>query len=198
MAGRLTRSAALRGTLGAAAVVVAGGSVAIAPTPAAAATDDELAYAHFGLAAEFLLKDYYAKLAGGNLVSGVSARDVSRGALNAAEHATALTELLADAGQTAAVKEDFDFVWPDGTFASGKSAAAAGLTVARTLLGVYIGAAAVISITSYRQLYASMAANVAQQVAALSQLAGGRLVGISFPSPLDLETASDIIEDYLG
>jgi alkanesulfonate monooxygenase SsuD/methylene tetrahydromethanopterin reductase-like flavin-dependent oxidoreductase (luciferase family) len=43
-----------------------------------------------------------------------------------------------------------------------------------------------------------MAANLAQQVAALSQLSGGRIVGISFPPPLDVETASDAIEAYLG
>lgn len=198
MAGRLTRNAALRGTLGAAAAVVAGGSVAIAPQPAAAATDDELAYANFALAAEFLLGDFYARTAAAKVATAAYAHEIARGGFNAGEHAAALAKLLADAGQTAAVKEDFDFAWPDGTFASGKSAAAAGLTVARTLLGVYIGAAAVISIPSYRQLYASMAGNVAQQVATLSQMTGGRLVGISFPAALDVETASDTIEAYLG
>ena len=43
-----------------------------------------------------------------------------------------------------------------------------------------------------------MAANVAQQVAALSRLSGGRLVGVSFPPAVDVETASDAIEAYLG
>lgn len=193
---RLTRRSALSGTLGAAAVLVVGGTV-VAP-PAAAATDDELAYANFGLAAEFLLKDYYAKVAGAKLVSGARAQDVTRGALNAGEHAAALAKLLTDAGQTAAVEEDFEFAWPDGAFANVKSATAAGLAVTRALLGAYIGAAAAISIPSYRQLYSSMSANLAQQVAALSGLSGGRVVGISFPPAIDVETANDAIEAYLG
>ena len=94
--------------------------------------------------------------------------------------------------------EDFEFAWPDGTFANKKSATAAGLKVTQPLLGVYLSGAAAISIPSYRTLFASMAANVAQQVGSLSQLAGGRVVGISFPSAVDVETASDAIEAYLG
>ncbi len=165
---------------------------------AATPTDDELAYANFGLAAEFLLQDYYAKVAAAKLFAGPASREIVRGGFNAGEHAVALARLLTDAGQTAAVKEDFAFAWPDGTFAVRKSARAAGPLIAQTLLGVYVGAAGAISITSYRALFASMAANVAQQVAALSELSGGRMVGVSFPSALDVQTASDAIEAYLG
>ena len=162
------------------------------------ATDDELAYAGFGQAAELLLADFYAKTAAAKIVTGASLQNVKRGALNAAEHATAQAKLLTDAGQTAAVAEDFEFAWPDGTFKSGKSAGATGLKIAQPLLGVYLGASSSISIASYRTLFASMAANVAQQVGFLSQLSGGRSVGISFPAAIDLETASDAIESYLG
>jgi Ferritin-like domain len=174
------------------------GLVAPAGLAASAATDDELAYANFGLAAEFLLQDFFAKSAAAKFFAGAAAREVARGGFNAGEHAAALSKLLTDAGQTAAVEDDFEFAWPDGTFATRKSAAAAGLTVTQTLLGVYLGAAAAISIASYRTLFASMAANLAQQIAALSQLSGGRVVGISFPPALDVETASDAIEAYLG
>ena len=196
--GRLTRRSAIRGTLGLAAFAVAGGSATVGAPTATAATDDELSYANFGLAAEFLLKDFYAKTAAAKLVDAVHARDVTRGGFNATEHAAALTKLLTDAGQAAALEEDFEFAWPDGTFATRKSATAAGLTVTQALLGVYLGAAATVSIPSYRQLFSSMAANVAQQVAALSQVSGGRSIGISFPPALDVETASDTIEAYLG
>jgi Ferritin-like domain len=174
------------------------GLAAPAGLAASTATDDELAYANFGLAAEFLLQDFYAQTAAGKVVTGAAARDVARGSFNAGEHAAALSRLLTDAGQTAAVEEDFEFAWPDGTFASRKSAAAAGLTVTQAVLGVYLGAAGAISIASYRTLFASMAANLAQQVAALSRLSGGRAVGVSFPSALAVETASDAIEAYLG
>ncbi len=162
------------------------------------ATDDELAYANFGLATELLLQDFHAKTAAAKVIRGSAAREFARSSLNASQHADALSMLLIGAGQTAAVAEDFSFSWPGGSFANPNSVSAAGLTVARPLLGVYMSAAAAISIPSYRTLFASMAANVAQQVSALSLLSGGRAVGISFPSAIDVETASDAIEAYLG
>ena len=165
---------------------------------AAAATDDELAYANFGLAAEFLQKDLYAKTAAAKLFKGAAAKEVERAGFNAGEHAVALSKLLADAGQPGAVEEDFEFAWPEGTFTSKKSALAVGVKVTQAVLGVYLAAAGAISIASYRTLFASMAANVSQQVGALSQLSGGRVVGISFPPALDVETASNAIEAYLG
>lgn len=181
--------------VGGAALIVAGAH----PLSALAApSDDELAYANFGLAAEFLLQDFYSQAGAAKLFAGAAGREIARGGFNAGEHAAALSKLLTDAGQTAAVEEDFEFAWPDGTFSSKKSALAAGVKVTQTLLGVYLGAVGAISIASYRTLFASMAANLAQQVAALSQLSGDRIVGISFPPALDVETASDAIEAYLG
>jgi hypothetical protein len=171
------------------------GSTALA---ALTATDDELAYANFGQATEFLLKDFYAKATAAKIARGTGARSLARGTFNAGEHAAALGKLLTDAGQTAAVEDDFEFVWPAKTFATADSAATTGLTITQALLGTYISAAGSISIASYRTLYASMAANVAQQVGALAALKGGRIVGVSFPASVDVETASDVIEAYLG
>jgi Ferritin-like domain len=165
---------------------------------ALAATDDELAYANFGLATEFLLQDFYAKTAAAKVIGGTTAHEFARSGLNASQHADALSKLLTGAGQTAAVAGDFEFTWPDGTFANPKSVSATGLTVTRPLLGVYTSAASAISIPSYRTLFACMAANVAQQACALSQLSGGRIVGISFPPAVDVQTASDATEAYLG
>ena len=165
---------------------------------ALAATADDLAYANFGLATEFLLLNFHAKTAAANVIRGSAAREFARGTLNASQHADALSMLLAGAGQTAAVAEDFEFVWPNRSFANQNSVSATGLIVARPLLGVYMSAAAASSIPSYRTLFASMATNVAQQVSALSLLSGGRAVGISFPPAIDVETASDAIEAYLG
>jgi hypothetical protein len=162
------------------------------------ATDDELAFANFGQATEFLLEDFYVKATAAKLARGSAARSLARGAFSANEHAGALGKLLTDAGQTAAVKDDFEFVWPQGTFAGAGAAAKAGLKVTQALLGTYISAATTISIPSYRELYASMAANVAQQVGALSAFGGGSVVGVSFPPAVDVETASDAIEAYLG
>ena len=165
---------------------------------AATATDDELAFASFGQAAELLLADFYTRAAAEKTVTGAAARDLAHGALSATEHAAALAKLLTDAGQTASVAEDFEFAWPDGTFATRLVTGRTGLAIACPLLGVYVGAAIGVSIASYRTLFTTMAANVAQQVAALSRLSGGRMVGISFPPAVDIETASNAIEAYLG
>lgn len=188
----LIRSAAGAGLVLSGLAAPASGLAAVAPT------DEELAYANFGLATEFLLKDFYANAAAAKLITGSGAREVARGGLNAAEHAVALAKLLLDAGQTAAVEEDFEFAWPDGTFSNKSSATTAGLKITQPLLGVYLSAASEIVIPSYRTLFASMAANVAQQAGALSHLVGGRIVGVSFPAAVSVETASDAIEIYLG
>jgi hypothetical protein len=165
---------------------------------AATVTDDELAFASFGQAAELLLADFYGRATAAKVATGPAAHDLAHGALSATEHVAALAKLLTDAGQTASVAEDFDFAWPEGTFATRRRAGRTGLEIARPLLGVYLAAEIGVSVVSYRTLFTSMAANVAQQLAALSRLSGGRMVGISFPSAVDIETASAAIEAYLG
>lgn len=169
-----------------------------APGVSLAATDDELAYASFAQAAELLLQDFYAKAQAAKVVHGTAAKELVRGQLNAGEHQSALAKLLTDAGQTASLPEDFEFVWPKDGFASAKSISALGLEVTQPLLGAYLGAAATISILSYRTLFSAMAANLAQQVGALSSMSGGHIAGVSFPPAMDVETASDAIEAYLG
>jgi len=169
-----------------------------APTSALAATDDELAFASFGQAAELLLQDFYTKAQAAKVVQGAAAKELARGELNAGEHQTALAKLLTDAGQTASLPEDFEFVWPKDGFKSAKSISELGLKVTQPLLGVYLSAAATISILSYRTLFSAMAANMAQQIGALSSMTGGRIVGVSFPPAMDVESASDAVEAYLG
>ena len=51
--------------------------------------------------------------------------------------------------------------------------------------------------TSYRTLYASLAASVGQQIGALEGLSG-RPGAEPFPVAMDLEAASDALEAYLG
>jgi len=183
-------------------VSAAGGGFAVtgltAPGIASAATDDELAYASFGQATELLLQDFYTRAQAAKVVQGAAAKELSHGGFSAGEHQTALAKLLTDAGQTASLAEDFDFVWPKDGFKSAKSISELGLKVAQPLLGVYLEAAATISIFSYRTLFAALAANLAQQVGALASLSGGRIVGVSFPPAMGVEAASDAIEAYLG
>ena len=181
------------GTLGAGAVTLGAPWLA----SAGAATDEELAFANFGLSSEFLLKDFYAKALEAKLATGVVRGDLRRGRSASAQHAKALTGLLTGAGETPAAEEDFAFVWPEKTFATLSSATTTGLVILRGVLGAYQSAAATVSEPSYRVLYTSLAASIAQQIGALAA-ASGKAGSESFPAALDLETASAALENYLG
>lgn len=177
--------------------VVLAGAGALA-TPAGAATDDELAFANFGAATEFLLEDFYGRVAEAKLYRGTLANAFARGRFAASEHAAAQGALLTAAGQTAPVEEDFEFAWPEGTFAGRKAAATAGLTIAEALLGAYLTAAATSPTASFRVLYSSLAASLGEQRSTLSLARGRPALGNSFPSALDLEAASSAVESFLG
>lgn len=164
---------------------------------AAAATDDELAYANFGSSVELLLKDFYARAIDAKVVSGSGANVLKKGRTAAAQHAKALSDLLVAAGDVAPVEEDFAFEWPARTFRTSRSIVTTGTGVLRALLGAYQGASAAVTEPSYRVLYASLAASVGQQIGALATLAPPARVE-PFPLALDLEAASTALESYLG
>ena len=165
--------------------------------PALAASDDELAYANFGVSAELLLQDFYDKALDAKVFSGAQAKALRRGHAAAAQHAKALGDLLAGAGETAPAEEDFAFEWPESAFASASSTSKTGLVVLRALLASYQTAAVSVAVPDYRVLYASLAASVGQQLGALSALTG-RADAEPFPVAVDLEAASAALEGYLG
>jgi hypothetical protein len=165
---------------------------------AAAATDEELAYANFGAATELLLKDFYEQATGAELFDGLLAKTAKRGAFAAGEHVAALSQLLVDSGQTAPAPEDFEFTWPDGTFERTGDAVAVGAAVTGALQGAYLSGAATSPTTSFRVLYASLGASLGEQQAAFSLAQGRSAIGNSFPPALDLEAASRAVEAFLG
>lgn len=163
---------------------------------AGAATEGDLAFANFGAATEFLVKDYYSKALKANVFAGTEASVLKRGRSCAAQHAKALSDLLVGAGDVAPLEEDFEFEWPAKTFTSKKEALATGVGVLRALLGAYQTAAATVTEPSHRVLYASLTASLGQQVAALATIEAKAIE--PFPVATDLETASDALEGYLG
>ena len=176
---------------------IGAGSAAIASPwlgTAAAATEDDLAFANFGASTELLLKDFYAKALESKLLAGSKAAALRRGRGSAGQHAKALSDLLTNAGEVAPLAEDFEFEWPATTFKSEKAIVETGRGVLRPLLGAYQTAAATASEQSYRVLYASLAASVSQQLVALAGVAAAE----PFPIAMDLEAASDALEAYLG
>jgi hypothetical protein len=159
-----------------------------------AATDDELAYGNFGLAAAYLAADYYARaLDAGKLDAG---RTLRSGRSASLAQARTLTDLITGAGDTPATAEDFEFAWPDSAFETAASTRRTGLDVLRPTLGAYQSAAATVVMPSYRVLYASLGASLGQQIGALAGPTGERAE--PFPPALDLETASAALEGYLG
>jgi Ferritin-like domain len=164
---------------------------------AAAATEDDLAFANFGAATEFLVKDFHSKALEAKLFSGPDANVFKRGRSCATQHAKALSDLLVDAGDVAPLEEDFEFEWPAGTFTSQRKAVSTGVGVLRALLGAYQTAAATVTEPSHRVLYASLTASVGQQLAGLAALRGAKAAE-PFPVATDLEAASDALDSYLG
>jgi hypothetical protein len=178
---------------GASAVVLGGPWVG----PAGAATEEDIAFANFGVSAEFLLEDFYGKALGGKQFRGLRADVLRQGRTTATKHVRALSSLLVSFGDTAPVEQDFEFAWPRRTFSSAPTTVKTGLIVLRALLGSYQSAAASASVVDYRILFASLGASTAQQLGALAALSG-QAGAKSFPVAMDVETASAAIETYLG
>jgi Ferritin-like domain len=164
---------------------------------AAAASDEEIAFANFAVSVELLLKDFYVKALDSKAVTGPGVAALRSGRAAAARHARELADVLTGAGDAPPLEEDFTFAWPASTFRSARAIGATGLGVLRALLGAYQTAAATVTEPSYRVLYASLAASTGQQIGALSSLSG-RSGAEPFPVAMDLETASATLERYLG
>ena len=84
----------------------------------------------------------------------------------------------------------------DAAFASAAGTRTTGLAILRAMLGAYQSAVVTVTEPSYRVLYASLIASIAQQIGAL------RLRAVKapsrFPVALELEAASAALEGYLG
>jgi hypothetical protein len=180
-------------------LVAAAGGVAltVAPVrPAGAATDDELAYANFGLAAAYLAADYYAHALEADKLGADARRTLRSGRAASLSQARALSDLITGAGDTPAASEDFAFEWPAKAFDTAAATRATGLDVLRPTLGAYQSAVAAVSESPYRVLYASLVGSLGQQIGALVGSVGERVE--PFPAALDIESASDALEGYLG
>jgi hypothetical protein len=164
---------------------------------ARAATDDDLAFAYFGLSAELLLADFYAKAIDAGRIGADDVSTLRHGRTAAKRHAGALSDLIAGAGADVPTARDFAFQWPKAVFSQSAKTLETGATILGTLQGVYQTAAATSTEPTYRVLFASLAASSAQQVGAV-RAAAGSPASEPFPVALDLEAASKAIDRYLG
>lgn len=208
--GELDRAALVaRAARGAVAVAVAaGGAGALGTTLAGAATarsaasgplgDTDLASARLAAAAELLAIDFYGTAIDAGIVRGDPLKALRRILFNEQEHLAALAGVLTGAGQVPPSADDFEFSYPDGTFASPASAARLGVTLETALLGIHLGAVAAYAPPDLRAAAASIAASEAEHLAFLRGLAGNRPIGISFPTALDLAGASEALAPLLA
>ena len=98
------------------------GVSALGAASALAATDDDYAFANFGLPAEWLLQEIHEQTIAAKLGTKTQLKASREARSFAAQHATALTALLQGATQTVPAREDFDFVLPKDAFASRENA----------------------------------------------------------------------------
>ena len=187
-----------RGAKGGAALLVTG-SIAGALTGSAAADtipDADLAYARLLVAAELLASDFYGQAIASKKVSGDALKYMKRAFFNEQEHYQSMAQILSAAGQAPAVAEDFDFAYPNGTFASLASIAKLGVTLETALVGAYLGAVDGLEANALKQPVARIAASEAQHLSVLRRLIGRDPIGVSFPSPLTIDEASDALDAF--
>lgn len=187
-----------RGAKGSAVLLLAGSAAGAVAASASADTipDADLAYARLLVGAELLASDFYAQAIASQQFSGDVLKYVKRALFNEQEHYQTVSEVLTGAGQTPAVAEDFAFAYPKGTFASKASIAQLGVTLETAFLAAYLGAVDGLQTTGLKQPMARIAASEAQHLSLFAQLSGGDPIGISFPSPLTIDEASNALDAF--
>jgi hypothetical protein len=175
-------------------VVAAAG--ALAGPASAAIPDGDLAYARLLIGTELLAADFYTRAIAAKRLTGARLAYLKRALFNEGEHLTALSGVLSGAGQTPAGPDDFDFTYPKGSFDSPLAIAKLGVTLETTSLGAYLGAVGSLQTDALRQAAARIAASEAQHLGLLTRMSGGDPIGISFPSALTIEQASDALDSF--
>lgn len=184
---------------GAGALGVVGAGAARAATAASGPlADADLASARLAASAELLAVDFYGKAIDAGVVKGDALKALRRILFNEQEHLAAVSGVLTGAGQAPPSADDFEISYPDGTFASQASVAKLAVTLETAFLGIHLGAVAAYAPADLRAASASIATSEAEHLAFLRGLAGGRPVGISFPTPLDLAGASEALAPFLS
>ena len=109
-----------------------------------------------------------------------------------------MSQIISGAGQTPSTADDFTITFPKGTFDSRGSIAKFGVALETAFLGAYLGAVDAFAPHDTKTTAARIAASEAQHLSVFTDLASNRPVGISFPVPIDYETASDLLDAYLS
>jgi hypothetical protein len=160
--------------------------------------DIDLALARLAVGAELLAAEFYTAAIGSKQFAGDELGYLKRALVNEQEHLTAVSQILSGAGQTPSTMDDFTITFPKGTFASRASTARFGVALETAFVGAYLGAVDTFTPSDLKTTAARIAASEAQHLSVLSGIAANHPVGISFPVPVDYETASDLLDAYLS
>lgn len=179
---------------------VAGGALVfpgmLAGRAGATAPDADVTYLRLLVGAELLAVDFQARaLASAKLTRGPRAV-LRKMAADEAAHYTALAQLVARAGQTAATAGDIDFWYPKGSFASEAAILQLAAEIEQVSLGAYLGAVENLQTPQLRLPVGQIAANESQHVGALAALAGRPIIGRAFSPSLQLDAASAALDVF--
>src|SRR5262249_47146933 len=165
--------------------------------PAAASVPDgDLSYLRLLVATELLKADFATHAVAKGALAPPAVRIVRR--MHAADtaHYTGLAALMNDAGQPPATAGDIDFSYPRGSFTSARSTAMLAWKLTSLALGAYLGALENVQTPSIRLPLAQIAANEAQQLAALAPLVGRAAIGGAFAAALPIDVVSAALDGY--
>ena len=179
--------------------LVAGGSVlALAAGPATAQTapgEEDLAHLRLAAAAELLAEAFYTRAIIARTFVGAERAYLGQARKTEREHYAALAALLGDGAPRAA---DFQFRFPENAFATRASAARIGVALETAFVGAYLGAVGALQSSELRFVAAQIAASEASHLSVMSGISTGNPIGPAFPSGLDLEQASSVLDRFLG
>ena len=165
---------------------------------ATALGDLDLAIVRQAVAAEILAIEFYARAIASKKISGDELRYLQRAQFNEQEHLKAASDLLTAAGQTPSTSDDFTITFPKNSFTTVGSIAELGVTLETAFVGAYLGAVQESTDSDLQTTTARIAASESQHLNVFSDLASNRPVGVSFPVPLDFETVSDFLDQFLS
>jgi hypothetical protein len=172
-------------------VALAGTVLGLRPAGARAGTpsDNDLAYARLLVVAELLAIDFYERALRSRRSPG--AANLRRSLRDERRHRDAVAAVLVAAGQTPPGRDDVDFIYPKGAFASRGSITELGARLESIFLGAYLGAVAGLDADDLKLGAARAASSEAQHLSAFT-----RRVGPAFPRALPIDRASDALNQF--
>jgi hypothetical protein len=179
-------------------LVDSAGASVTQPAASGQLTDLDLALGRLAVGAEILAAEFYTQAIASRQFGAAGLKDLKRALFNEQEHLTAVSQILAGAGQTPETADDFDISFPKGTFASRESIAKFGVALETTLVGAYLGAVDSFAALDLKTTAARIAASESHHLSVFGALAADRPIGVSFPVPIDYETASTFLDQFLS